>query len=92
MRSDPSATGPSATTSSVRLVTKPTALEHFRYVGDKRNQIVYDMDAMSTDERVGKAVADITAAESYATFGPDTIDEARNRGYRPLRPQRGEPS
>jgi hypothetical protein len=63
-------------------VTKPTALEHFRFVGDKRTQIVYDMDAMASDDRVAKAVADIVAAQSYAVFGPDTLAEARNRGYR----------
>jgi hypothetical protein len=63
-------------------MSKPTALEHFRFVGDKRTQIVYDMDEMSSDERVAKAVADIVAAQSYATFGPDTLAEARNRGYR----------
>jgi len=63
-------------------MSKPTALEHFRYVGDKRTQIVYDMDEMATDARVEKAVADIVAAQTYATFGPDTLAEARNRGYR----------
>jgi hypothetical protein len=66
-------------------VSKPTALEHFRYVGDKRTQIVYDMDDMANDDKVADAVADICAAESYACFGPDTIDEARNRGYKPFR-------
>ena len=63
-------------------MAKPTALEHFRYVGDKRTQLVYDMDEMATDTRVAKAVADIVAAQSYACFGPDTLAEARNRGYR----------
>ena len=62
---------------------KPTALEHFRYVGDKRTQIVYDMDEMAGDERVANAVADLVAAQTYICFGPDTLVEARNRGYRP---------
>jgi hypothetical protein len=66
-------------------MTKPTALEHFRYVGDKRTQIVYDMDEMGSDKRVAKAVADVVAAQEFACFGPDTVEEARNRGYRPYR-------
>lgn len=66
-------------------MSKPTALEHFRFVGDKRNQIVYDMDEMATNEKVAVAVADICGAESYACFGPDTVDEARNRGYKLFR-------
>ena len=66
-------------------MSKPTALEHFRFVGDKRNQIVYDMDEMASNDKVAAAVIDICAAESYACFGPDTVDEARNRGYKPFR-------
>jgi hypothetical protein len=61
------------------------ALEHVRYVGDKRTQIVYDMDLIDSDEAVAKAVADIVATASFATFGPDTVIEARNRGYREYR-------
>jgi hypothetical protein len=67
-------------------MTKPTALEEFRYVGDKRTQLVYDMDEMGSDERIAKAVADIVAVQEYACFGPDTLAEARNRGYRSYRP------
>ncbi len=63
-------------------MSKPTALEHYRFVGDKRTQIVYDMDLLDQDPRVAKAVADIVAAQSYACFGPDTLAEARNRGYK----------
>ena len=68
---------------TVRVVSRPTALEHFRFVGDKRTQIVYDIDLASSNDDVAKAVADIVANESYACFGPDTVDEARNRGYKP---------
>jgi hypothetical protein len=41
---------------------------------------VYDLDDDATPE---DAVADIMAAESFLTFGPDTVTEARNRGYKP---------
>ncbi|HET8618923.1 MAG TPA: hypothetical protein VFQ49_01555 [Actinomycetes bacterium] len=52
--------------------------EHHRYVGDKRTQRVHDIDH-AVDE---PAIADMVAAESYLGFGPDTLPEARNRGYR----------
>ena len=63
-------------------MSKPTALEHFRFVGDKRTQVVYDMDQLASNTRVADAVADIVAHETYACFAPDTVDEARNRGYK----------
>ena len=64
----------------------PRELAGCRFVGDKRSQIVYDMESEPDDpavaERIAVAVADIVAAQSYATFGPDALPEARNRGYR----------
>ncbi|MBM3692147.1 MAG: hypothetical protein FJW77_02440 [Actinobacteria bacterium] len=67
---------------------RPTAFEHHRYVGDKRTQRVYDLDLVDVDEDVARAVADIMAAESFLAFAPDTLAEARNRGYRPDRATR----
>jgi hypothetical protein len=63
-------------------MSRPAALEHFRFVGDKRTQVVYDQDLAGSDERVAAAVASIIEAESFACFAPDTVAEARNRGYR----------
>ncbi len=65
---------------------RPTKFEHNRYLGDKRRQVVYDLD--HTDEAVEAAVADLMAAETFACFGPDTLPEARNRGYRLARASR----
>lgn len=59
---------------------RPTRFEHYRFVGDKRRQVVYDLD--NTDEAVEAAVAELMEAETYICFGPDTLAEARNRGYR----------
>ena len=56
----------------------PKALEGRRFVGDKHNQVVYDMDNCAKPE----LVHDIVARKAYATFGPDELREARNRGYR----------
>ena len=57
---------------------RPTRVEHFRWLGDKRNQRVYDLDEVS-DESV---IDELIASEQYLVFGPDTLAEARNRGYR----------
>jgi hypothetical protein len=65
---------------------RPTKFEHNRFVGDKRTQVVYDLD--HTDAAVEKAVAELLAAETFICFGPDTLPEARNRGYRLARSSR----
>jgi hypothetical protein len=69
----------------VRFVSKPAKFEHYRYVGDKRNQRVYDLDMYGNDERVTAKVDALLDAETFAAFSPDTLVEARNRGYRPDR-------
>jgi hypothetical protein len=65
------------------LVSRPTRFEHSRYVGDKRKQVVYDLDMYGADDDVTAAVDELLAAETFAAFGPDTLAEARNRGYHP---------
>jgi hypothetical protein len=65
---------------------RPTRFEHHRYVGDKRTQVVFDLDV--TDDAVEAAVNDLMAAETFICFGPDTLAEARNRGYRLARASR----
>lgn len=56
---------------------RPIRFEHARYLGDKRTQLVYDLDEW-TDQEI---IDDIVANEVGLMFGPDTLDEARNRGY-----------
>jgi hypothetical protein len=56
---------------------RPTRFEHARYLGDKRTQLVYDLDTWE-DEAV---IDEIVRAEVGLMFGPDTLPEARNRGY-----------
>jgi len=59
---------------------RPTRFEGFRYLGDKRNQRVYDLDAEGRD--LEAAVAELISSERFMSFAPDTLAEARNRGYR----------
>lgn len=58
---------------------RPRSLEGFRFVGDKRSQLVYDLDDIN-DESV---IEELVSSEQFLVFGPDTLAEARNRGYRP---------
>jgi hypothetical protein len=60
-------------------VSRPTRFEHNRYLGDKRTRLVHDLDAL-TD---GCRIDDLLASEQFAAFGPDSLAEARNRGYHP---------
>ena len=65
---------------------RPKGLEDVRFVGDKRDQVVYDLDRCERPELVD----DLVARQAWATFGPDTLAEARNRGYRLSRHCRGD--
>jgi len=57
---------------------RPGKFEHHQFVGDKRTQIVYDVDATSNET----AVNELMESEQFMSFSPDTLAEARNRGYR----------
>jgi hypothetical protein len=64
-------------------MSRPAKFEHNRFLGDKRTLRVYDLDRYGLDDRVTAAVDDVLRAETFLAFGPDTLAEARNRGYRP---------
>jgi len=57
---------------------RPTRVQAFQWLGDKRTQVVYDLDAVSDET----TIEELMASEQYLVFGPDTLAEARNRGYR----------
>ncbi len=54
---------------------------HTRYLGDKRTQLVYDVDALDS-ETYSEIIDDIVNQEVGLCFAPDTLPEARNRGYK----------
>ena len=62
-------------------VARPTRFEHFQWLGDKRSMRVHDLDR--TVDECG--IDELMASEEFASFGPDALPEARNRGYRPCR-------
>lgn len=58
-------------------MSRPTKFEDNRYLGDKRRQVVHDLDHLLD----GCQLDELMASEQFAAFGPDTVAEARNRGY-----------
>jgi len=65
---------------------RPGKFEHHQYLGDKRNQVVYDVDALGEEDE--HLIKELLAAETFLCFAPDTLAEARNRGYRLFGKQR----
>ncbi len=62
-------------------MARPRNFENHRWLGDKANQRVHDLDNV-TD---ACGIDELLASERFAAFGPDLLAEARNRGYRPCR-------
>ena len=67
------------------IVSRPVRFEHYRYVGDKRSLVVYDLDLYASDPDVAAAVDELMESEQFVAFAPQLLSEARNRGYRPHR-------
>ena len=59
------------------FMERPLKFEHTRFLGDKRTQLVYDVDSWEDAD----IIDEIVAAETGLCFGPDSLAEARNRGY-----------
>ena len=51
--------------------------EHSRFLGDKRTQLVYDLDTWDDEATIDEIVKQGVGL----SFAPDTLPEARNRGY-----------
>lgn len=62
-------------------MARPTRFEHFRWLGDKRSTRVHDLDNITPECELDE----LLKSEMFATFGPDTLPEAKNRCYRPCR-------
>jgi hypothetical protein len=62
-------------------MSRPKQFEHARFVGDKRVQIVHDLDNLTE----ACDIDELMRAETFLSFGPDTLVEARNRCYKPCR-------
>jgi hypothetical protein len=56
---------------------RPTRFEHARFLGDKRTQLVYDLDDWNEEALIDEIVNEGVGIQ----FAPDDLAEARNRGY-----------
>ena len=53
-----------------------------RFKGDTRTQEVYDLDESEESESMQVLIDELVENETFICFAPDTLAEARNRGYR----------
>jgi hypothetical protein len=67
-------------------VSRLSRFQDYRYVGTRDTMRVYDCDDESQFEEVQRRVdeEDLVGRKLMQAFAPDTVDEARNRGFRPV--------
>ena len=67
------------------MMARHRRLEEHRFVGTRDDMVVYDTDDTdAADALIGRIESDDLLAKNLVqTFGPDTLAEARNRGFRP---------
>ena len=59
-----------------------SVFENNMFIGDKRTQEVYDLDELDGTESMQVLIDELLENETFICFAPDTLAEARNRGYR----------
>jgi hypothetical protein len=67
-------------------VTRIKRFEEFRFVGVRDTMVVYDTDDSVQSEALQERIEsdDLVMQKQVQAFGPDTIEEARNRGFKPI--------
>ncbi len=60
--------------------------EKFRFVGYKHNMKLYDCDNLEQYKKISSLLSEIKYIELnlIQSFSPDTLDEAKNRGFSSL--------
>ncbi|MEC7926410.1 MAG: hypothetical protein VYD43_02810 [Actinomycetota bacterium] len=58
--------------------------ENYRFLGNRKNMKVYDCDNQEEFSELEKLInnKDLILTNSIQAFAPDTIDEAKNRGFK----------
>ncbi len=67
-------------------MSRLSRFEEYRFIGTRDTMRVYDSD---DDEQLGSLQTrveedDLLERKLLQSFAPDTVDEARNRGFRPV--------
>lgn len=60
---------------------RPDRFARHRWLAERRARVVHDADAAGA----ACGLEALAASGGVVSFGPDTLAEARNRGYRPCR-------
>ena len=68
-------------------MSRLSRFEGYRFVGTRDEMRVYDCDDHAQFESLAERVSteDLVGRKLVQSFAPDTLDEARNRGFRPVR-------
>ena len=63
-------------------VDRPSGFSKHRFLGDRRTQEVYDLEEVVDEDLMAVTLDELVESEAYTCFAPDSLAEARNRGYR----------
>lgn len=69
-------------------MSRLSRFEEYRFIGTRDDMRVYDCDDPDQFEVLQRRVTDedLVGRKLVQAFAPDTVDEARNRGFKPVRP------
>ena len=67
-------------------MTRIKRFEEFRFVGVRDTMVVYDTDDSAQSEALRERIVsgDLVMQKQVQAFGPDSLEEARNRGFKPV--------
>ena len=68
-------------------MSRLSRFEDYRFVGTRDTMRVFDCDDSGQFGQLQERIAgdDLVDRKLVQTFAPDTIDEARNRGFKPVK-------
>lgn len=68
-------------------MSRLSRFEDYRFVGARDTMRVYDSDDAGQFDQLEQRVndEDLVERKLIQAFAPDTLDEARNRGFKPVR-------
>ena len=61
---------------------RPSSFANHRFLGDRRTPEVYDIDEVDDEDAMAVVLEELIDSGAPTCFAPDSLAEARNRGYR----------
>ncbi|HXV72199.1 MAG TPA: hypothetical protein VEB69_12480 [Acidimicrobiia bacterium] len=67
-------------------MSRLSRFESYRFVGTRDTMRVYDCDDTEQFEKLSQRIESdhLVERKLVQSFAPDTVDEARNRGFKPI--------